>query len=163
VFKELRFGAAWIDLWTRVLDAGDPDTLLRYGVGVKGAVYRSWLERWKTDGRRTTPEEYLTANLAAIAYDADLSPRCPECGTEWEMHAAYCSRRLSPQRRVSAESGTPRADRASRATAAHRAVVERLQEGFQAQSRCGWQGEIRPDAGAAWLDRDVHRQQQERV
>jgi hypothetical protein len=40
MFRGLRFGKAWIDTWTRVLGAGDPDTFLRHGVGVKGAVYR---------------------------------------------------------------------------------------------------------------------------
>jgi hypothetical protein len=92
MFKGLQFGQAWIDVWTRTLGSGDSDTFLRNGVGVKGAVYRRWADKWKTDGRGTNASEYLLRHLSDIREEAAQAPGCPECGTEKGLHASYCSK-----------------------------------------------------------------------
>ena len=69
------------------------DTRLRNGVGVKGAAYKKWVRRWKSEGRGLDATTFLTAHLTEIQADAIGAQRCPECGAERGIHAAYCSRR----------------------------------------------------------------------
>jgi hypothetical protein len=91
MFKGLQYGQAWIDVWGRVLGAGDSDTFLRNGVGVKGAVYQEWAARWKRDRGRASAAEYLIAHIDEIRAGAVTSAGCPECGTEKGLHTSYCS------------------------------------------------------------------------
>lgn len=90
MFQGREFGYAWIEIWTRVLGAGDPDTFLRAGVGVKGAVYNRWADRWKSEPRGVGVVEFLMSHLEAIGEEAHAAKRCPECGTEEGLHAPYC-------------------------------------------------------------------------
>jgi hypothetical protein len=83
------FGHAWISLWERILGSDTPDTFLRNGVAVKGAVYNAWLERFIGQRDRGIAD-FLTFYLDDITADAKGVKRCPECGTEKGNHAPYC-------------------------------------------------------------------------
>ncbi len=91
MFKGLQFGQAWVDTFTQVLGQGDSDAFLRHGVGVKGAVYKKWADRWKEEGKRTPAATFVSQHVEEIMAEASGTPRCPECGTEKGLHATYCS------------------------------------------------------------------------
>lgn len=88
--RRREFGYAWIEIWGRVLGSQSADTFLRNGVGVNGAVYSTWAERWRTAPRGVKAVAFVMANVDAIRSDAIGATRCPECRTEKGLHAPYC-------------------------------------------------------------------------
>lgn len=66
-------------------------TLLRHGVGVKGAVYAKWDERWGIEGGTSNAKDFLRHHLDDIRSDAEHGRRCRECGAEKGLHASDCS------------------------------------------------------------------------